>query len=282
MSDFLTNLAAKTLTPENSVKPRLATRFDPVRSNTGLPEIAEETQTITAEPLSVHNLIPTQPVNSAQPQPDSNNRPAQPNLATSPSIITPAQFPALNIKPTANPESLRFPIVEQVVLRPQNVSEESQVREKQPLSLSGELPILSPRPPVQEVIRQIEKLEKTVQTQTRVEVQTKVEKVRETQLERLITNDKSVPLPEANLRPLQPALPLVAQPQITPYIPPSETVPAQAPNLSPAPPPTINVTIGRIEVRANMPTAVARPTPPRPSSSNLEEYLRQRSRGGQA
>ena len=48
-----------------------------------------------------------------------------------------------------------------------------------------------------------------------------------------------------------------------------------------APAPTIQVTIGRIEVRAT-PAAKApvRERPAAPSALSLEEYLRQRSKGG--
>jgi hypothetical protein len=60
----------------------------------------------------------------------------------------------------------------------------------------------------------------------------------------------------------------------------SERRPALLPEAAPAPPaPTIQVTIGRIEVRAAQ--GPARPTAPRPTAaeSSLDAYLRRRERG---
>jgi hypothetical protein len=67
----------------------------------------------------------------------------------------------------------------------------------------------------------------------------------------------------------------VLQPKIT------VVEPEPSPARREAPAPTIQVTIGRIEVRAT-PAAKApvRERPAAPSSLSLEEYLRQRSKGG--
>ncbi|WP_199746994.1 hypothetical protein, partial [Corallococcus sp. AB049A] len=51
--------------------------------------------------------------------------------------------------------------------------------------------------------------------------------------------------------------------------------------LESAPAPVVQVTIGRIEVRAVTPPAPARPAPARTSPSlSLDEYLRRRNGGG--
>jgi len=80
----------------------------------------------------------------------------------------------------------------------------------------------------------------------------------------------------------QPA-PVVARPQVT-HVPRAEPAAPPATKEAPAPEaaPTIQVTIGRVEVRATPPPA---PAPQRPRAKppvmSLDEYLRQRNRGGQ-
>jgi hypothetical protein len=49
---------------------------------------------------------------------------------------------------------------------------------------------------------------------------------------------------------------------------------------APPPAPTIHVTIGRVEVRATAPTVPASKPRPAPRTMSLDDYLRQRSRGG--
>jgi hypothetical protein len=49
---------------------------------------------------------------------------------------------------------------------------------------------------------------------------------------------------------------------------------------APPPAPTIHVTIGRIEVRATTPAMPASKPRPAPQTMSLDDYLRQRSRGG--
>jgi hypothetical protein len=75
------------------------------------------------------------------------------------------------------------------------------------------------------------------------------------------------------------ARPLVT-PGIRPYSPPASPRLA-APWGTPEPTPTVNVTIGRVEVRATPPpVAPAKKEGSRPPVMSLEEYLRQRNQGG--
>ena len=92
-------------------------------------------------------------------------------------------------------------------------------------------------------------------------------------------------LPPHEIAPPLPAPPavttttVVVQPAIQPA-PPVERLVAPAPGPAPEPP-TVHVTIGRIEVRAIPPTAPAAAQPrPGPPVMSLEEYLGRRLGGG--
>ena len=96
---------------------------------------------------------------------------------------------------------------------------------------------------------------------------------------------KSSDLPQSKLTTDQPiSLPNltrgVTEPLLTPYVEPM--IESREPNVSERPTPTVNVTIGRIEVRATTPPASTskrlRKTPP---VMSLEEYLLKRSTGGE-
>jgi hypothetical protein len=65
-----------------------------------------------------------------------------------------------------------------------------------------------------------------------------------------------------------------------PYTPPAQSVPLPKQQLESVPP-TIHVTIGRVEVRATQPAAEPKKRPPRAQSPvmSLDEYLQQRANG---
>jgi hypothetical protein len=69
------------------------------------------------------------------------------------------------------------------------------------------------------------------------------------------------------------------QPQISPL--PEHVTPAPSAMPESAPAPTIQVTIGRVEVRATPATVSPRKPVAGPAVMSLEEYLRQRSAGGE-
>jgi len=72
---------------------------------------------------------------------------------------------------------------------------------------------------------------------------------------------------------------IIAQPRMTPYVKPA--VPASSEPLEALQPaPTIQVTIGRIEVRATPPSAPLQNRRPAPPVMSLGEYLNQRTREG--
>ena len=67
---------------------------------------------------------------------------------------------------------------------------------------------------------------------------------------------------------------------VSPRPPPSRTLPAAPPAQNPPDAPSINVTIGRVEVRATLPARAPSPAPRATSPiMNLEDYLRERAGG---
>lgn len=71
----------------------------------------------------------------------------------------------------------------------------------------------------------------------------------------------------------------VVRPQIVPYLEPIAPIPS--PDIVPEPTATVQVTIGRVEVRATTPPPVPKPkvNRPKPPVMSLDEYLRQRAGG---
>lgn len=112
--------------------------------------------------------------------------------------------------------------------------------------------------------------------------------VREIIVERLSAPPSPAPISRSQSEPATPAAstgqprdgatsprPQPLQPQITRYVAPP------APEIAPPAPPAIQVTIGRIEVRATATPSPARPTQRSgPAVMTLEEYVRQRKEGG--
>jgi hypothetical protein len=73
---------------------------------------------------------------------------------------------------------------------------------------------------------------------------------------------------------------IVVQPELISHFKPAATPAVSLLQPSPKEPPAINVTIGRVEVRAVMPrVAVPKPAPPSPPKLSLEDYLKQRNGG---
>jgi hypothetical protein len=109
-------------------------------------------------------------------------------------------------------------------------------------------------------------------------------------LEQLSAEDRAMPSRKESAPQVQPAalVRVITQPQVViaaPARPASlERAAAEKPNVQPVPQPapTIQVTIGRIEVRATpAPTSGVTSKPRQAPAMSLDDYLRQRNRGGQ-
>lgn len=101
-----------------------------------------------------------------------------------------------------------------------------------------------------------------------------------------VVSPENQPLTDIRVKPDGVSLPNTASPSTLVAQPPvsfaSQKVPALGtPKETPPVTPTVNVTIGRIEVRATPPpTSKSRKQPSTPPVMSLEEYLRKRSEGG--
>lgn len=99
------------------------------------------------------------------------------------------------------------------------------------------------------------------------------EKESQTAPEQDIRGPEPSPVAETSAR-------VVAQPHVTQYVEPAGPVPT-GPVPRPEPAPTIQVTIGRVEVRATTPTPQSsKKERPKPPVMSLDEYLGRRASGG--
>ena len=109
---------------------------------------------------------------------------------------------------------------------------------------------------------------------------------RESALSQSTAEWESQAAPEQDIRGPEPSLVaetsarVVAQPHVTAYVEPDGPVPI-GPVPRPEPAPTIQVTIGRVEVRAMPPlTTGPKKERPKPLVMTLDEYLSRRASGG--
>lgn len=285
MSDYLGNLLARTFAPNLGVRPRVASMFESppgslVRED--LPEL-EETARIQTPPAPPKK---TPPVSSemikleepAVSQPNSRYDISKGDFAPPAST---AIDHAVDVQTDANSDQKSAPAADTGLNQLPSEAPSSQVTG----SLAAVRPVahptlgaerkLSPAPPTQ--IRQVDKIEARVQHNG--EPGTMLPKQ-----ERDDISNRNAPLAPAAapkgmvIRPVRPAREENSFPAAVFTRREATRLPA---NSVSAPPPTIQVTIGRVEIRAVSPA----PTPQRarPKSANvlsLEEYLRRRASGG--
>jgi hypothetical protein len=269
MSDFLGNLAARSLGREQVLRPRLAARFEPPAGSamTPLVEVVDEVTEVSPAPhadrrpppmaKSVAHRPDALPASAAAPLPQS------PQLAPSPRPIqVPVSPPATAVPATTITMTVERPTTPVPTVSPL------------PLPAIRTTPLQTPTPPRDAVRPAV----------------------------RAVTDSKSeslpiVPLPVARHDTIGPPhVPMDVGPRQTPAEPPPRMIeplapPKAAPVVATMPsksvrddeplpaqaassPPTIRVTIGRVEVRAVTSPAPAVPTPTAVPMMSLEEYLR--------
>jgi hypothetical protein len=251
MSDYLSYVAARSLNLTTVVQPRLASLFEPLPNSIHTPDLPSElveTSAIeriaeSAEPPSSKTTVPSPTVALPPPSPLTNAPVSATSLPSTPPTSTPT--PSVITPSTSGPSP---PAAE---------------------ALAPKMAASNSFPPATEISRSYQE---PVEYASLVQPQPAIVHLSATQSSRL-TISPSEPKSSLEPRSLVPTRPVI-QPPIAALPKP----PFSPPVVKPSTPPTIQVSIGRIDVRA-----IATPTPPRRTSTpsqpklSLEEYLRSRS-----
>lgn len=261
MSDFLTHLAARVLAPAASVRPKLASLFEPLTATGALNESPLfGLQTVEDAASDQHGTPDFETANHRRP--------------------APAEAGADATTGEANPVS---PSANSVRLSQINSGSESRDRStEQPPALLA--PRSSRREEAHSSSEPSQKLQPSVASPT---IHSTTQHLAASPPPTIPNQPKTASRPGTEETPFHPLL--VPPPRdgrapepIRPA-PSAHTTPrAPAPTAeSLVPPPAIHVTIGRLEIRAvTPPAAQARPQSTRAPVVSLEDYLRQRASGG--
>lgn len=255
MSDYLSNLAARSLNLTNAVQPRLASPFEPLRLTgefvAGPLFSAEQPE---ATPLTMETEFrPAAPTPHPEPPtqarvvtrgettlpPPARGRQPEREIIGRGSVIE-RDVPLGEPQPHAHPEPSPMPAARPGTLTP--VLPQMRLAPAQPLA---------PPAPAVERVAPPEKLQPPAHA-----------------------HPEPSPMQAARPGTLTPVLPQIRLAPAQPLAPP-----APAPGL---PTPTIQVTIGRIEVKATPPAPPSKKQRPAAPVMSLEEYLRRRAGGGGA
>jgi len=260
MSDYLGNLIARTVSPAVAVRPQLPSLFEP----------AAATREVKSEPeFEQENFVEQPPVTQSSekvaPMPLSIPTPRQ-SVLREPKQTVPEISRLRKILETSQKSEPAPP--------PTSIDHQSTPREPSRIfSRRGDgKPTPEPEAPVQP--RTFRQAAQTPLRDVIVSASHEVSALEETRPSRPSVASKPVVMPE----PSEPKPPKRSRVQA--IVPTVRSLPPIAP-LSPAAataPPTINVTIGRVEIRAFMPrVAVPKPAPPSRLKLSLEDYLKQRN-----
>ncbi|HZS09157.1 MAG TPA: hypothetical protein VFD58_30260 [Blastocatellia bacterium] len=252
MSDYLTNLAARSFDPAPMLQPRLRSRFEPAERSDALPFAPPEIEAELSAPVAARP--------ASTPRHDGSGATRLPASVTTPDDAAFERVAITANAPSTMPE--RQPAIRQPESAPTTLPASLRTaadagQNSGPDSHPSVTIVSHERTVIKEAFRDTEPEPPPIQT-------------------RAVATE--LPLPERE-SPVTPATPsVVVQPRVTPLF---EDRPAREEKQSAAPAPTIQVTIGRIEVRAVQP----RPSPSRarqtPPSLSLEDYLRGRGTGGE-
>lgn len=291
MKDFLSQLIARSTAPALAVRPRLPSRFEASAQPAGIPALPGDstpaaplettvgpTRTLrTSPPSDISAQVPSAPAEpdeastspSAQttPPPPQNHAPAR---ATASATVSPAA-------PAAHSSKLATPV--SPALAPANTPATATVRQsptakplpaKALLQPSFDSGIQSPEPPAPGSVS--EAASSTIATSA-------------------ASPEPVSPKPTASSKPSPPASGLRPESEIAnlssqTFAPPARPALAVRPASVPAPSaaaapaqPVVEITIGRVELRAIVTPASPRAVPPTAPKLGLDEYLRQRTGG---
>jgi hypothetical protein len=246
MSDYLGNLTARTVSPAVAVRPQLPSLFEPrpaTRETTSGPRFEEEN--FVEQPLI------TRPSEKLAPMPLS--------------IPTPRQSVLREPEQTV-PEISRERKTLETSLEPQAAV--------QPRIFSGTAPTPREDKPSNSTRRRSDVIKSPVRDVS-ASASHEVSAREEARPSQPSVASKAVVVPELREREL------LKRSGVQPLVPTIRSLPPFAP-LPPAAataPPTVNVTIGRVEIRAVPPPAQQRAKPKPATVLSLEDYLRQRAKG---
>jgi hypothetical protein len=255
MGDYLSELVTKNIGMANLIQPRRASRFEQAQ-----PPGAHYSQT---EPLSLpaESFDIAQTVNEergGEIKPDA--RPRRPMRSSKKDEFISSEDDADERSPLLSPPKSHPPITKQIA---ENVSLSSSIEEKTNITLeqASIVPHFPQSKAVELKIPETKSSEPQViskqspETQAQVIVKPQIMKSEERFGEARNNQNK--------------------------ILPPREKMPKQiSESAKTAEVPVINVTIGRVEIRAVNSSAPVRETRTKPPALGLEEYLRQRSNGG--
>jgi hypothetical protein len=267
MSDFLTNLAARSTGAAETIQPRVPALFEPSGDRSRLPAAPDFTaveQERADEPdLRSHMRPPVIPQPAAAipaARPEAANHPSTPigGLSAAPARQTTSQNPSPAELTTA-PKSLAPPRTE---LPP--------------------VPVISPKPllpPPAQTPWSVPALQRMSPSEDREPMTSRREPSEEKEPSVQPAASREEPPPPVAAQPVRPASTIV-EPRVTPRI--EHPRPAAAPSPAKSPETVIHVTIGRIEVRAIAETPPARKAHAAAPVTGLDEYLRSRAKRGNA
>ena len=290
MGDYLSELATKNIGTANVIQPRRASRFEQLQTPG-----AHDSQT---EPLSVQaeNVDIAQAVNEergGEIKPDA--RPRRPMKSSKKDEFVSIEDNADQRTPLASPPKAHAPVTK---LTAENVSLSSNIIEEV-VETANEI-LSQPRPPSPAVVKPKksplisgEAEEKTNITlkQASIEPRSELSKAIELKIPETKNSAPQITSEQSPETPVQ----VIVKPRVSKseerfgefenhqnkILPQREKMPKQiSESAKTAEVPVINVTIGRVEIRAVNSSAPVKETRTKPPALSLEEYLRQRSNGG--
>ena len=246
MSDYLGHLVMRALSQAPMVRPQLPSLFEPSVASDGIGSELEIEQETLSEPLT---LVRTpRPSSLGELQSTPITRPSETPISSESAIETANQSETAEYPPSITKQPAH------------------KQRESEPLSLQTKTSVA----PVASEQRRIDSdADQHENVARRGKAPTEVSQLSAPNSQQIRPNLVRAASNVEKARAVQAVVPsLRSSPQF----------PASAP---PASAPTVNVTIGRVEIRANV--SAPPPVRPRPKPGNvlsLEDYLRQRSKGG--
>jgi hypothetical protein len=245
MSDYLGNLIARTVSPAVAVRPQLPSVFEPARATREAKSEPEFEQENFVEQPAV-----TQPSEKLAPMPLSIPTPRQ-------SVL---REPEQTVPEISHPRKIREASQESEPVQPRIFGRAAPTPRENKSSNSTRRRLDVVKSPLRDVIasasHEVSAREETRPSQASVASKpVVVPKLREHEL-----------LKWSGVQPVVPSV--RSLPPIAPLPPAAATAP-----------PTINVTIGRVEIRAVSPPTQQRAKPKPATVLSLEDYLRQRAKG---